>query len=33
MEDISLRKNQIKEINVVTLDYNIFLFISPKFTT
>lgn len=31
MEDILVRKNQIKEINIVTLDYNIILFISLNF--
>lgn len=32
MKDISVRKNQTKEINVVTLDYNIILFIFLNFT-
>lgn len=30
MEDISVRKNQIKVINVVTLDYNIFFIYFAK---
>lgn len=32
MEDILIRKNQTKEINVTTLNYNIILFIFLNFT-